>query len=291
VEERRQATAVPTPTPELQDLLAGGQFLTLAHQLKAWAVKMRKPRLPLLWEAIRQLSALTLLDIPEYVILTPPWLHPGFVRRNRAALRDYPFRVKLFGPSPSFQHNLRTLDADRRLLASYTLQRELRGEVRYPYFDREFLEFMYVSPGSRSCAWTAPFANEACTCWDRAGRNPEQKEKNYCSARAAEVNATEWPSMAEIGKHIVSSSAGVTVLNRFLEAVQKAHRNEEIHIDSLARTLTLESWLRQLVLHGILTNSLSKREWNAPGISSEARNLAQRLRNIGNSKHGVSPRV
>ena len=44
---------VPTPTPELQDLLARARFVTLARQLNAWAAKMRKHRLPLLWEAVQ----------------------------------------------------------------------------------------------------------------------------------------------------------------------------------------------------------------------------------------------
>jgi asparagine synthase (glutamine-hydrolysing) len=34
---------VPTPTPEFEDLLAKGQFRTLAHQLKVWALNKRKP--------------------------------------------------------------------------------------------------------------------------------------------------------------------------------------------------------------------------------------------------------
>ena len=253
---------VPTPTPELQDLLARARFFRLAHQLKAWATKMRKPRLPLLWEAVRQFSALTLLDIPEYVNLTPPWLHPGFVRRNRAALRDYPFRIKLLGPSPSFQHNLRALNADRRLLASYTLQQELRGEVRYPYFDREFLEFMYAIPREQVVR-----VGQRRSLMKRAlvGIVPDEilnrRKKATASQGPPKVNATQWPRVAEIGQHMISSSSGITVLNRFLEALQKAQHNEEIPLDSVARTLTLESWLRQLVRHGILTNSLSKKEW------------------------------
>src|SRR5205809_4106717 len=34
---------VPTPTPELEDLLARGHFRTLAHQSKVWALNKRKP--------------------------------------------------------------------------------------------------------------------------------------------------------------------------------------------------------------------------------------------------------
>ena len=44
---------VPTPTLELQNLLARARFFTLARQLNAWATKMRKSPLPLLWRAAR----------------------------------------------------------------------------------------------------------------------------------------------------------------------------------------------------------------------------------------------
>ena len=88
-----------------------------------------------------------------------------------------------------------------------------------------------------------------------------RRKKATASQGPPKVNATQWPRVAEIGQHMISSSSGITVLNRFLEALQKAQHNEEIPLDSVARTLTLESWLRQLVRHGILTNSLSKKEW------------------------------
>jgi len=42
---------VPTPTQELEDLLARGQFGALAHKLKVWALEKRKPWFHLFWEA------------------------------------------------------------------------------------------------------------------------------------------------------------------------------------------------------------------------------------------------
>src|SRR5260370_923141 len=120
---------VPTPRPELQNLLARARFFAFAQQLKAWAAKMRKSRLPLLWEAVRGFSPLALLDIPEYVNPTVPWFAPGFVRRNRVAFCGYPFRVKLFGPLPSFQHNIATLEYSRRLLTDWALHPGLSPSV------------------------------------------------------------------------------------------------------------------------------------------------------------------
>ena len=44
---------VPTPIPELEDLLAGARLRALAHQLKAWALEKRKPWFHLFFEAAR----------------------------------------------------------------------------------------------------------------------------------------------------------------------------------------------------------------------------------------------
>ena len=54
--------------------------------------------------------------------------------------------MKLFGPLPSFQDNIDNLNGERRLLASCPLQSELLREVRFPYLDRDLLEFMYAIP-------------------------------------------------------------------------------------------------------------------------------------------------
>ena len=274
---------VPTPTPEFQNLLARGRVVTLARQLKAWAAKMRKPRLPLLREAVRGFSPLGFQDIPEYITPVAPWLCPGFVRRNRAALGDYPFRVKLFGPLPSFQHNLRVLDGDRKLLALCNLQRQLPRDVRYPFYDRDFLEFMYAIPreqivgvGQRRFLMKRALVGivpDEILNRKKKGIAPQKTLKNV----SVENASTEWPCLAEIGQHIVGSSIGIVDPNRFWEALQKARRNEEVPIESLKSTLTLESWLRHLTSQGLLENSLDtkRREHLLSVDAQELQEVAQ----------------
>jgi hypothetical protein len=64
--------------------------------------------------------------------------------------------------------------------------------------------------------------------------------------------SAEWPTVVEIGDTLVSSSLGIVVPNLFLQALQKARRNEEVPFESLARTVFLESWLRHLAIRGVL---------------------------------------
>ena len=56
---------MPTPTPELQDLLVEGDFKQFVHQLKVWALNKRKPWLYLLFDAAREFFPSRLVGVPE----------------------------------------------------------------------------------------------------------------------------------------------------------------------------------------------------------------------------------
>src|SRR6202035_230280 len=100
---------VPTPTPELENLLARAELGALAHQLKVWALEKRKPWFHLFWEAARGFLPPSLVGVPKHM-RPAPWLQSSFVKRHRAALTGYPCRTKLFGPLPSYQANIGAID-------------------------------------------------------------------------------------------------------------------------------------------------------------------------------------
>lgn len=258
---------VPTPKPELQNLLARAQFFTLAHQLNAWAAKMRKPRLPLLWEAAQGFFSIALTGI-SVNIGPAPWFDAGFVRRNRVALCAYPSRLKLFGPLPSFQENIAVLNVLRRLLANLALRPEMLHEIRFPYLDREFLEFMYAVPREEIVG-----VGKRRFLMKRAlvGIVPDEllnrRRKAFVPQEPKKDSSMEWPCLADLGPHLVGSSIGIIDPDRFLEALQKARHNEAVPIRLLRCTLTLEAWLRHLTVHGGLTNTKStKRQTCAPAL-------------------------
>ena len=150
---------VPTPTSELQDLIATGQFRMLARQLKVWSLNKRKPWFHLFFDAVRDFFPLDLFTLAEQKRPTP-WLNKAFVKRNRAALLGYDTRLKFLGPLPTFQQNVATLEALQRQLACDPLPAAPCYEKRYPYLDRTLLEFMYLAPANNSSAR----ANAAPSC-------------------------------------------------------------------------------------------------------------------------------
>jgi hypothetical protein len=237
---------------------------------------MRKKQLPLLWDAVRGFA---LQDISEYVTPAAPWFHSDFTRRNRAAFRGYSSRIKLLGPLPGFQNHINNLSATRRFVASRGLHSELLLDIRYPYYDRDLLEFMYAIPREQIVR-----VGRRRSLMKRAlvGVVPDEilnrKKREDVPQESPKSSPREPPYLPEIGQHITCGVIGIVDPDRFVEALQKARRNEDVPIGSLNRTLTLESWLRHLTLQGVLTNSVSnkRQEYSSSLETKELQSPAQR---------------
>jgi asparagine synthase (glutamine-hydrolysing) len=245
----------PTPLPELQNLLASGRLIAFIRQLSAWASMTEKPRKTLLWETIREF-------LPQRDhsanMLDGLWFCSEFNRRNCDSLCVRPTRVKLLGPLPSFQHNLRNLDDERRLAASWDPTPNLVREMRYPFLDRDFLSFVYAIPrdqvvreGHRRFlmkqALVGIVPDEVLRRERKTFVRPQseiEKERN----RAVETLAS-----VEIGQHLVSGWLGIVAPDRFSGTLQKVSRKEETSaLHMLKRTLWLELWLRHLAGYQVL---------------------------------------
>jgi asparagine synthase (glutamine-hydrolysing) len=261
---------VPTPSPELQNLLARGRFFRLTRQLNTWAAKMRTTRTLLFWEAAKGFLPFTLAGVPKEM-RPATWLRRSFVRRNQAALHGYPSRVKLLGPLPSFQAGLSKLDGVRRLLAHCGLWAELLREVRYPYLDRDLLEFLYAIPREQLVR-----VGQRRSLMKRAlaGIVPDEllarRQKAFVPQEPRKSASTQWVSLPEIDQQLVSSSTGIIDSSRFSEAFQRARLNQEVPSWNLRRTLMLESWLRHLAIQGFLTDQRSTARYHTSSL--EVRN-------------------
>jgi asparagine synthase (glutamine-hydrolysing) len=251
---------VPTPKPELQNLLIRARFFRLAHQLKAWAAKMRKAPLPLLWESARGFIMSSPFGSCEEVH-PAPWLNSGFVARNRAALCNYPSRTRLFGPLPSFQEHFHQIDLVRRAMASlnggHQVHQELLCDIRYPYLDRDLLEFAFAIPQEQLVG-----VGKRRFLMKRAlvGIVPDEllNRKLRRVEEPISDKATEWPTLAEVGHDLICSSIGFVDAKQFLKALERARHNGEID-HGLKRALLLESWLRYLTTHQVLSTPMSRK--------------------------------
>jgi asparagine synthase (glutamine-hydrolysing) len=243
---------VPTPLPELADLLAELRLRSFCRQLKLWALSKRRPWLHLLRDVLRGflLSGIT----GGSQSCRPSWICSSFGRKHEVALAGYHTRLRLFGESPSFQINLYTLNGLRRQLACVPRLYEPLYETRYPFLDRDLVEFLcgvpceqILRPKQRRSlmrrALVRLVPNEIL----------DRKRKAYLVRSPTKIVASEWDRLAEQTPFMLAESMGIVSQDRFAKAVEKAQAGMEIDVVSAQRTLALELWLRQLSKHNLLT--------------------------------------
>jgi asparagine synthase (glutamine-hydrolysing) len=249
---------VPTPVPELMDLLAKAQFKTMARQLTAWALNRRKPWIHLFLEAARGFFPVSVVGVPEY-LRPPKWLNPDFVKRQRDALRGYPSRVNLFGPLPTFQECLFTIDALRRQLACSVLLREPLYEKRFPYLDRTLLEFICAIPRAQL---VRPGERRSLMRRALVGIVPDEvlnrKRKAFAVRSPTTAICTEWARLIKESREITSEILGILDASAFSREVDEAGRGREVHIVRMSRMLAIESWLRAVCGQGTFESSSAR---------------------------------
>ena len=236
---------VPTPIPILQDLLARGHFMTLAHQLRVWALNKRRPWFSLLFDAARGFSP-PALGVPKHK-RPPAWFSPVFINRNRGAMQGYESRLKLFGSLPSFQDHLKTLNALRRQLTCDAPSLEPVREKRYPYLDRSLLEFMYAVPLEQLIR---PGQRRSLMRRALTGMVPDEllnrKRKAFVTRSPRVGIAAQWPRLLEFSQNTLLSLFEITDATRFESTLKKAREGGEVPIVILMRTIVIEAWLRSI---------------------------------------------
>jgi asparagine synthase (glutamine-hydrolysing) len=136
---------VPTPIPELLDQVATLRLRQLVTNLKSWALAKRVPWFYLLWDAVREFLPIRLIAA-RGAVRPPVWLNPGFLCQHRNALHGYPSRTRLTGVRPSLQHNRATVELLRRQFSCDIQPINPAYDRRYPYLDRDLLEFLFAVP-------------------------------------------------------------------------------------------------------------------------------------------------
>lgn len=246
---------VPTPTPELQDLLVGIRLRTLAQKLKLWALSKRKPWVHLFLEAAREFYPLPLVGVPAST-QPQPCLNKSFAERNRRALGGYESRLTFFGPRPSFQGNLKTLGALQRQITCETLSPIPLYEKRYPYLDRDLLEFLYAIPREQL---VRPGERRSLMRRALVGIVPKEildrRRKAYASRAPIQALAAEHARLSTSTTTMALSSLGIIDSQAFCDSLQRIQDGTNFSIVPLTRVLILESWLQTMTDRGVLVSN------------------------------------
>ncbi|MGB2590691.1 MAG: asparagine synthase-related protein [Candidatus Acidiferrum sp.] len=234
---------VPTPIPELMDLIARAKFKRLQRQLKFWALNKRKPWFYLLFETLRGIFPSALVGEPK-PIPVPQWFSRAFVSRNRAALKGYRPRLKLFGSLPSFQDSQNTLEALRRQLGCSSERCDPPIEKCHPYLDRDLLEFLFAVPVEQLLR---PGQRRSLMRRSLVGIVPDEllnrRRKAYLTRSPMAATATSGAKLIEKYHQLKGASLGIFDAEAFFNALQKARQGETFPIVPLMRSISVESWL------------------------------------------------
>jgi asparagine synthase (glutamine-hydrolysing) len=148
---------------------------------------------------------------------------------------------------PSFQENLSALDALRRQLACSASSSNPCYEKRYPYLDRDLLEFMYAVPREQLLR---PGQRRSLMRRALAGIVPDdilnRKRKAFVARSAMITILRDWSNLKDVGEQMLSASLGIIDPYSFSESLQKARHGMVVPTVTLMRTLSLELWLRTL---------------------------------------------
>lgn len=132
---------VPTPLPELADYLVARKVRQLLARTLEWCMVDRTPFVHMLFRTI-QFAACAYRPEQFDPGQTPPWL----LRRSEVDFRDQYPAVEVRGVSPTSINNGRTWWHIMETLPHLTPSSSVRYEYRYPYLDRDLVEYLFQVP-------------------------------------------------------------------------------------------------------------------------------------------------
>jgi asparagine synthase (glutamine-hydrolysing) len=239
---------VATPLPELADLLAAARPVQFLRRSTEWCLALRQPFLYLAAEVFS-------MFFPKYLAAfePSPWLNSAFVERHRNPLGGYGRRATFFGERPSFTMHLNALDSLRRQFGCSSPSPDSPFEKRYPFLDRDLLEFLFgiprsqiVRPGQRRALMRRAFR----------GIVPDEildrRRKAFVARSPLLAIAGDSAIRGYRPGEMLSEALGYVDGKRFAETIDRVRRGQEVPLSGLLRAIALESWLRGLLEYGFL---------------------------------------
>jgi asparagine synthase (glutamine-hydrolysing) len=235
---------VPTPVPELADLLVGLEVRQFLAQSFEWALAKRKPILKLWSSVLRQFLPRGPRHSRQSFLLC--WLTTEFIAQHRHELAFPSRRTRLAGGSPSFQANLEAVESLRCQLSCTTLESDPPFEWRYPFLDRELMSFCFSIPREQM---VRPHERRSLMRRALAATVPrqilERRRKAYVSRALVKVIGSEYERLRG-RKPLFVEELGIVDRGELERAVHNAEQGRDVATVSLLRALALEDWLGDL---------------------------------------------
>jgi asparagine synthase (glutamine-hydrolysing) len=235
---------VPTGIPELADLLRRGDIPAFVHRAFLWAMASRKPLVHVVGKTLRSFLP-TLWASASRAQWPMPWLTRSFVRRNQRTLRSHLPRFHWSGGSPAFQENLHALDGLRRQIACAELAPCPGYEKRYPFLDRDLLQFLFAVPRDQLVR-----PHHRRSLLRRAlreivpGMVLDRARKAYVATGLLKAIGSDWERVVPLTQGMLLESHRVVHSAVLRTHLENARRGAEAPLLPLLRVLRIEWWLR-----------------------------------------------
>jgi asparagine synthase (glutamine-hydrolysing) len=246
---------VPTAIPELADLIREGRFVALLQSSFQWSLASRKPLLQTLKRTVR--SFLPTLRASRSRTQWPmPWVKPSFLKRNRRALAAPAARYHVFGPLPTFQENLHALAGLRQQIACAEMSPSPSCEKRYPFLDRDLLEFLFNVPREQLVR-----PNQRRSLLRRAMQGIvadvvlNRPRKAFVATSQLKAIAADWTRITRLIETMSLESRGLIDSKIIARTLDEARSGREIPLLSLTRVLRLEWWLQDPAIRRLFDRS------------------------------------
>ncbi len=238
---------VPTPVPELQDLFVHGRGFSFARQLLEFGLRQRRPWTHLCFDTVEEFLPQFVRRLYDHPPIAP-WLTPALVRRNVNAFWADKKRMKLFGPRPSFQAGLSTVNHMRRQLCCSHLNALSNHRATYPLMDRDLLAFLLAIPREQL---VRPGQRRSLMRRALAGLVPPEifarKRKAYITRQPLASIDSSLRAIEGLLKSPFVAFLGWVDKEGLTRALESAERDEIENLIPLLETIKVELWLRSLV--------------------------------------------
>jgi asparagine synthase (glutamine-hydrolysing) len=236
--------------------------MTFLRRAFLWALATRKPLLHVAEKTVR--SFLPTLSVSRLRTQWPmPWVKPSFLAQNRRFLGTHQTRYRWLGPVPTFQANLHALDGLRRQIACAELPPSPSCEKRYPFLDRDLLEFLFNIPRDQLIR-----PNQRRSLLRRALRGIvpdvvlDRRRKAFVVTSQLKAISTDWERISQLVETMSLDSCGVIDSEILARMLDEARRGTEVPLLSLTRVLRLEWWMQDPAIQRLVSASRGIRTQN-----------------------------
>ena len=237
---------VPTPMPELADYLRAGQLLKLLLRASEWCAIGRQPLIHMLHDTATFTNSLY-RDPRDLKQIRPPWLSLGLQRMRIGSYAPKESMRALLMARPSAITNGRAWWALVEDLPHSAPHLVGCYEYRYPYLDRDLVEFLHRIPRSQLAQpGRRRFLMRRALKRIVPPEILERRRKAHIS-RGPIVNLrSAQQKIEELFVNPLSSDAGLVDRDKFLLAFRSELAGDLRWIGPVIKTISIELWLRSL---------------------------------------------